>query len=115
MYRYNAELVRIVDGDTIIAMVDLGFSTWKKVTVRLYGINTPETRTRDLDEKAKGLAAKERLTEILVDENEGKFILESFGVGKFGRCLADIWIRNTNINRQLIIEGHAKEYSGGKR
>lgn len=115
MYRYNAELVRIVDGDTIIAMVDLGFSTWKKVTVRLYGINTPETRTRDLDEKAKGLAAKERLTEILVDENEGKFILESFGVGKFGRCLADIWIRDANINRQLVTEGHAKEYTGGKR
>ena len=65
MYKYNAEIVRVVDGDTVDAMVDLGFKIFKKIRIRLYGINTPETRTRDLEEKKRGLAAKDRLIEIL--------------------------------------------------
>jgi micrococcal nuclease len=115
MYTYNAKLSRIIDGDTIVAMVDLGFSTWKKVTIRMHGINTPEIRTKDLDEKVKGFAAKDRLAELIELENEGVFTLQSHGVGKFGRCLGDVFVGGININQQLINEGHAVEYFGGVR
>ena len=116
MFEYNATVVKVVDGDTIDAMVDLGFGTWKKVRIRMHGINAPESRTRDLEEKKKGLAAKARLMEML-EENEKHFILISHGVGKFGRCLGEIYIKghNTSLNKQLISEGHGTEYYGGKR
>jgi len=126
MYTYNAKLVKVVDGDTIDALVDLGFDTWKQVRIRMQGINAPESRTRDLEEKKLGLAAKARLKEIL-KENKNKFILISHGVGKYGRCLGEIFVENTpgdneqypyleiSVNRVLINEGHAKEYYGGKR
>jgi micrococcal nuclease len=116
MFEYNATVTKVVDGDTIDAMVDLGFGTWKKVRIRMHGINAPESRTRDLEEKKKGLAAKARLIEML-EENENHFILISHGVGKFGRCLGEIYIKghNTSLNKQLISEGHGTEYFGGKR
>ena len=109
MYYYKASLIRIVDGDTVIAMVDLGFYTWKKVTIRLYGIDTPETRTKDLEEKARGFAAKTRLTELL---RYADFELESVGVDKYGRCLGVLRIGELNINKTLLSEGHAREYYG---
>ena len=113
MYKYNAKLDRVVDGDTIDALVDLGFDTWKKVRIRMMGMNAPESRTRDLGEKKLGLAAKARLIEILGD---GEFTLQSHGVGKYGRCLGEIFRESdVSINRQLINEGHATEYFGGKR
>ena len=116
MFEYNATVIKVVDGDTIDAMVDLGFGTWKKVRIRMHGINAPESRTRNLEEKKKGLAAKARLIEML-EENENRFILISHGVGKFGRCLGEIYIKghNTSLNKQLISEGHGTEYFGGKR
>jgi len=116
MFEYNATVTKVVDGDTIDAMVDLGFGTWKKVRIRMHGINAPESRTRNLEEKKKGLAAKARLIEML-EENENHFILISHGVGKFGRCLGEIYIKghNTSLNKQLISEGHGTEYYGGKR
>ena len=116
MFEYNATVTKVVDGDTIDAMVDLGFGTWKKVRIRMHGINAPESRTRDLEEKKKGLAAKARLIEML-EENENHFILVSHGVGKFGRCLGEIYIKghDTSLNKQLISEGHGTEYFGGKR
>ena len=116
MFEYNATVTKVVDGDTIDAMVDLGFGTWKKVRIRMHGINAPESRTRNLEEKKKGLAAKARLIEML-KENENHFILISHGVGKFGRCLGEIYIKghNTSLNKQLISEGHGAEYFGGKR
>jgi micrococcal nuclease len=116
MFEYNATVTKVVDGDTIDAMVDLGFGTWKKVRIRMHGINAPESRTRNLEEKKKGLAAKARLIEML-EENENRFILISHGVGKFGRCLGEIYIKghNTSLNKQLISEGHGTEYYGGKR
>ena len=114
MFKYNATVIRVVDGDTVDAMVDLGFSTFKKVRIRMHGINAPESRTRDLEEKKKGLAAKARLTELLEDA-DNKFILVSHGVGKFGRCLGDIRINQKSVNLQLINEGHGTEYFGGKR
>ena len=65
MYRYNASALRVIDGDTVDAMVDLGFSVWEKKRIRLYGIDAPETRTRNLEEKARGFQTKERLVELL--------------------------------------------------
>ena len=112
MYKYNAKVTRVVDGDTVDALVDLGFDTWKKVRIRMMGLNAPESRTRDLEEKKKGLAAKDRLKELL---NSDTFILQSHGVGKYGRCLGDLFVDDVNINKQLIKEGHAVEYYGGKR
>lgn len=112
MYKYNAKLDRVVDGDTVDALVDLGFDTWKKVRIRMQGMNAPESRTRDLEEKARGIAAKIRLEELL---GSGKFILQSMGVGKYGRCLGILYVDDVNINKTLITEGHATEYYGGKR
>ena len=114
MFTYEAKVMRVVDGDTIDALIDLGFDIHKKVRIRMVGINTPESRTRDLEEKKLGLAAKARLKEIL-KENKNKFILESQGVGKYGRCLGIIMINDKSVNQQLITEGHAVEYFGGKR
>ena len=126
MYEYNAVVEKVVDGDTIDVIIDLGFKTWKKVRVRMEGINTPESRTRDLEEKKLGLAAKDRLVEIL-ELNNNKCILQVSGVGKFGRAIANVFVTSLsptrddssltliNVNQQLIIEGHAKEYYGGKR
>ena len=115
MYTYNAKLNRVVDGDTIDALVDLGFNTWKKVRIRMMGIDAPESRTRDLEEKKLGLAAKARLNE-LIESNDFLFILKSHGVGKFGRCLGEIFIEEEiSINQTLINEGHATQYNGGTR
>ena len=75
-------------------------------------MNAPESRTRDLEEKKLGLAAKARLIELLGD---GDFILQSHGVGKYGRCLGTLWIEDVDVNKTLINEGHAVEYHGGKR
>ena len=111
-YTYKAKIERVVDGDTVDALVDLGFDTWKKVRIRMAGINAPESRTRDLEEKKKGLAAKARLKELLKSK---KIILQSHGVGKYGRCLGELFVEDVNINQQLIKEGHAVEYDGGKR
>ena len=126
MYEYKANVDRVVDGDTIDCTIDLGFSTWKKIRVRMEGINTPESRTRDKEEKKRGLAAKDRLVEIL-GCNNNKCILRVSGLGKFGRALASVYvdtlssttpkssITEINVNKQLIEEGHAVEYFGGKR
>lgn len=129
-YKYNAEVVRVVDGDTVIANVDVGFNMFKKCNIRLHGINTPETRTRDLNEKAKGLEAKDRLIELLL-EYDNKFVLESKGLDKYGRSLGILWTgyhyvatyEDTSgdrpvylsINDLLVMEGLAEEYFGGKR
>ena len=117
MFRYNAILDRVIDGDTVDATIDLGFDTWKKTRIRFYGINTPESRTRDLEEKKRGLAAKDRLIEIL-KANDNKFVLQSYGVGKYGRCLGELFVETlgeTSVQQTLINEGHGVAYFGGKR
>ena len=116
MFEYNASVLKVVDGDTIDVLVDVGFSIHKKIRVRLYGIDAPESRTRDLEEKKLGLAAKARLIEIL-NQNDNKIILNSHGIGKYGRCLGELFIKDEeqSINTQLILEGHGVEYYGGKR
>ena len=112
MYTYKAKLDRVVDGDTVDANINLGFDITIHKRIRLTGIDTPESRTRDLEEKKRGLAAKNRLIELL---GNGEFILESREVGKFGRVLGTIHVGQTNINDRLVEEGHAVEYWGGKK
>jgi len=112
LYIYNAEVIRVVDGDTVDALVDLGFDTWKKVRIRFFGIDAYETRTRDLEEKEKGIKAKERVIEVL-KENDNKFLLKSRGVGKYGRCLGEIYVKtlgDVSLQNLLINEGHAVRY-----
>ena len=109
MYEYNAKLDRVVDGDTVDAMIDLGFDTWVHKRIRLEGIDAPETRTRDLDEKAQGFITKDRLVDLLEASN-GDFVLVSHGVGKYGRCLGTILIGEKNINELLLSEGLAEVY-----
>ena len=122
MYTYNIELLRVVDGDTIDAKIDLGFDVSVKKRVRFLGVNTPESRTRDLEEKARGLAAKDRVRQLL--EGTNKIQLSSHGVGKYGRCLGELYIDVVDgkekmtlesVNELLIKEGHAVKYDGGKR
>ncbi len=112
LYIYNAELIRVVDGDTADALVDLGFDTWKKVRIRFFGIDAYESRTKDLEEKKKGIKAKERVIEVL-KENDNKFLLKSRGVGKYGRCLGEIYVKtlgDVSLQNLLINEGHAVRY-----
>ena len=121
-YIYRGKLERVVDGDTIDALIDVGFDIWIKKRIRYSGIDTWESRTRDLAEKAKGLEAKARNKELLMEisSKSGYFRLKSHGVGKYGRVLGEIFIEDTegkqwNINETLISEGHAYVYDGGKK
>ena len=121
-YIYRGKLERVVDGDTIDALIDVGFDIWIKKRIRYSGIDTWESRTRDLEEKAKGLEAKARNKELLekVSSKSGYFRLKSHGVGKYGRVLGEIFIEDKdgkqyNINKTLISEGHAYIYDGGRK
>ena len=136
-YIYRGKLERVVDGDTIDALIDVGFDIWVKKRIRYKGIDTWESRTRDLDEKKKGLAAKARNKELL---EAGNFKLKSFGTGKFGRVLGEIFVSPeyvgshitecitnpdsgidlssdgwVSVNDILIEEGHAYNYHGEKK
>ena len=112
-FGYNAILERVIDGDTIDVTLDLGFNVFlKKQRCRLAGIDTPESRTRDLAEKKLGLEAKARLTELCGE----RLKIKSLGRGKFGRILAIPYTNdNEDICQILIQEGHAVEYWGGKK
>ena len=119
---YSAKLQRVVDGDTCDALIDLGFDTWVKKRIRFHGVDTWECRTKNLEEKKKGLAAKARTKELLSDVSEKKmfFRIRSYGTGKYGRVLAEIFILNDqglqiDVCKTLIEEGHAYVYHGGKK
>jgi micrococcal nuclease len=121
-YIYRGKLDRVVDGDTIDALIDVGFDIWLKKRVRFQGMDAWESRTRNLEEKAKGLEAKARLIELLdkVSDKPGYFRIRSFGLGKYGRLLGEIFIMDKDgnqisINEQMISEGHAYVYDGGKK
>ena len=125
MYTYKADLLRIVDGDTVDARINLGFDVQLKVRIRFVGINTPESRTRDLDEKKHGKAASARTKKIL-EAAGNKFILKSTERGKYGRALGILYVdtplagvelspEGYSVNDALIVEGHAWEYHGEKR
>ena len=110
---YNAELDRVIDGDTLDCILDLGFDVkLHKQRIRLAGIDTPESRTRNLEEKALGLKAKDRLIELCV----GSFKVQSLGKGKYGRILGITYTEDgESICQILIDEGHAVEYWGGTK
>ena len=118
MYEYKVKITRVIDGDTVDAEVDLGFDTFIKDRIRLMGLDTPESRTRNKKEKALGLAAKAYLKELL-RENKGDVILRTSkeGKGKFGRILGTLLIYDgkTSVNQMLIDEGHARDYFGGSK
>jgi len=123
MYNYNAKCVRVVDGDTIDAEIDLGFDVKIKKRIRLAGINAPESRTRNKVEKKLGLAAKERLVDLM-DGAANCFELESSEFGKYGRVIGKLHINKLSgkdtltqvcVNDLLVKEGYAVEYDGGKR
>jgi micrococcal nuclease len=116
MYEYRVEIKRIVDGDTVDVDIDLGFGIWmKNERIRLYGIDTPESRTRDLEEKKYGLAAKMFLENMLDDT---KIIMKTNkdAEGKFGRILGSFWRTSTfaeqSINDYLVEKHHAVRYYG---
>ena len=121
MYEYEIKLLRVVDGDTVDAQVDLGFRVHHNIRIRLYGINTPEVRTRDAEEKIRGKAASARLQELL--DGADRIILKSHGVGKFGRCLGELTLISfqdeedtmENLVETMLAEGHGVPYFGGKR
>ena len=102
---YSCKLVRVVDGDTADAMIDLGFNTWVKKRIRFMGVDAWESRTRNLEEKKKGLEAKAYVKDLLENSDEGKFVLKSYGVGKYGRVLGELFVKGneTSVN-QLLIE-----------
>ena len=115
MYRYKVSVVKVVDGDTIDVDIDLGFGmTYKKQRVRMLGIDTPESRTRDLVEKKFGKASKKHLKSIL---ESGGIQLVSHDKGKFGRILGELFIGDSSysINQQMIDEHHAVAYTGGNK
>ena len=116
-YEYKAKLVRVVDGDTCDALIDLGFNTWVKKRIRFMGVDTWESRTRNLEEKKKGLEAKAFTKHLLENSDEGKFALRSHGVGKYGRVLGELFVKgeDKSVNELLKENGHASEYYGGKK
>ena len=111
-YRVN-KVIKIVDGDTIDVMLDLGFDIMYKSRVRLFGIDTPESRTRDKVEKKYGLMSKKFLQDEL--KNAKKISIKTYKgeeTGKFGRILGEIFVDGININELMCKKGHAVEYHG---
>ena len=120
-YRVSS-LERVIDGDTIDVNIDLGFDVCTKQRVRLLGIDTPESRTRDIEEKKFGLISKKKLKEwclkaVASEKDDIEIQLrcpEADSRGKFGRVLAEVWINEdgvwTNVNKWLCDEGYAVPY-----
>ena len=115
MYEYRAIIRRVVDGDTVDITLDLGFDILYNNRIRLLGIDTPESRTRDLEEKKLGLAAKDRVKELCPVGSTVTVKSTKDGRGKFGRILGEIYVGDVNVNKLLVEEGHAVEYFGGKK
>ena len=116
------EINRVVDGDTIDVTIDLGFDLYKKERVRVAGIDTPEKRTRDLEEKALGIDAtnylKKKLEDTIAGDDELTIRTElKGGMGKYGRLLGWLYIGESNVslNEVMITEGYAWEYDGGTK
>jgi len=113
---------RVLDGDTIDVTIDLGFDLYKKERVRIAGVDTPEKRTRDLEEKALGIDATNWLKEKLKNSIDGPDELSIRtelvgGVGKYGRLLGWLYIGDSNVslNEKMITEGYAWPYDGGTK
>ena len=116
------EIVKVLDGDTIDVLIDLGFDLFKKERVRIAGVDTPEKRTRDLEEKALGIDAtnwlKDKLESTLSGDDELSIRTELVGgVGKYGRLLGWLYVGDDvlSLNEQMIEEGYAWTYDGGTK
>jgi len=119
MYEYKCKVVKVVDGDTVDVDIDLGFGVWlRDERVRIMGIDTPESRTRDKVEKIFGLAAKKRLKELLKNGVVLKTQVNKDGEdmkGKFGRILGDFMVGDEMVTDIMIQEGHCVAYFGGSK
>ena len=117
------EIVKVLDGDTIDVLIDLGFDLFKKERVRIAGVDTPEKRTRDLEEKALGIDAtnwlKKKLEDTIAGEGDELTIRTELvgGTGKYGRLLGWLYINEDviSLNEQMITEGYAWAYDGGTK
>ena len=119
VYEYSCKIVRVVDGDTVDVDIDLGFGMWMhKERIRLHGIDTPESRTRDLEEKKFGLLAKEQVEHFLPKGSIQTLVTVKDKAGKFGRILGKFKIEDhlhpttTTINEWMIRHHHAAPYFG---
>ena len=112
MYEYRVSIDRVVDGDTVDCWIDLGYNLQIHKRIRFAGVNAPETRTRNKEEKKRGLAAKKWLIDRLEDQDVE---MKSYGSGKYGRILGELYIDDVNINADMVEKGHAVKYDGGKR
>lgn len=103
MFRYNASLIRVIDGDTVDLLVDLGFTVSMKVRVRLLHVDTPEIRTKDLEEKKRGYEAKDFVIKTF-EQHNNKCVVHTVKDkrGSFGRYLATIWFGDVSLNSLLI-------------
>ena len=117
MFEYKCKIVKVVDGDTTDVDIDLGFGVWlKKQRIRFFGIDTPESRTRDLEEKKYGLAAKKYVTDHMPLGSTQTLVTVKDGKGKYGRILAEVFVETQYnewqcINNLLVEEGHASIYT----
>ena len=116
MFEYKCNLVKVVDGDTVDVDIDLGFGVWlRKQRIRLYGIDTPESRTRDKVEKVYGLAAKDFLSKML-STGEMSIKTHKDAKGKFGRILRELFMKTSvgelSVNQSLVENSHAVRYYG---
>ena len=116
------EIVKVLDGDTIDVLIDLGFELYKKERVRIAGVDTPEKRTRDAEEKELGIDAtnwlKEKLDSTIAGDDELTIRTELVGgVGKYGRLLGWLYVGDAelSLNEQMITEGYAWAYDGGTK
>ena len=112
MYEYSCTIDRVVDGDTVDVTIDLGFKIFHKARVRMYGIDTPESRTRDLDEKARGILSKSFLQDALVQSNKVIIKTQKDAKGKFGRILGELYVNDININQLMVDKYLAVAYTG---
>lgn len=112
MYEYKCNITRVVDGDTVDAEIDLGFDIVYKSRVRLYGIDTPESRTRDLDEKARGKLAGKFLSDSILHADNLIIQTKLDKKGKFGRVLGVIVADDVDLNQALINNYLAVAYTG---
>ena len=113
MYEYRCKILKVIDGDTVDVDIDLGFGVWMhKERVRLHGIDTPESRTRDLVEKKYGLMSKKFVQERYPVGSSAILITHKDATGKFGRILGELKYNNTTNNKKMIAEGYAVAYHG---
>ena len=113
VFEYNCKIVKVVDGDTADVDIDLGFGVWlKKQRIRFYGIDTPESRTIDLEEKKYGLMAKEMVLAHLPIGSTQILRTHKDGVGKYGRILGSFVVGDTTLNQLLIDTHNAVAYFG---